>query len=176
MTQTSAEILILVANALGAGILMFITGVVQKIMNTMDEADFKRFLNALDTAAMRDPFAVTVATIPVIAAVPYLIFYGFQHWWFIAGLFVWAVGSSLTKVINLPVYRWVGDPSHTDPEGLREQRRKLQLGNTLRAWSTLVSVVLMTLQFGIRPAVVGIVLFVVVAVPLTWYSSRYKLA
>ena len=56
MTQLIAEVLILAINALGAGILMFVAGVAQKIMNELDELEFKRFLNQLDKAAMSDPF------------------------------------------------------------------------------------------------------------------------
>ena len=64
MNETSAEVLILIINAIGAGILLFIAGVLQKVMNDMDEPAFKRFLNALDKTAMSNPFAVTVATLP----------------------------------------------------------------------------------------------------------------
>ncbi|MGH2460657.1 MAG: hypothetical protein ACRDIY_17525, partial [Chloroflexota bacterium] len=71
MTRTEAEFLILTINALGAGILMFVAGVVQKIMDGLEAPDFKRFLNLLDKTAMGDPFAVTVATLPIIAAVLY---------------------------------------------------------------------------------------------------------
>lgn len=175
MPETTAEILILAVTALGAGILMFITGVLQKIMNTMDDADFKKFLNTLDKTAMSDPFTVTVATVPFIAAVFYLLFYGLNHWWFIAGIIVWVVGSSITKIINLPVYRWVGNPKNTDAKELKKQRKKLQLGNNLRAWSTLVSVILMTMQFGIRVTLLSIIFFILIAVPLTRFSSNYKL-
>ena len=73
MTQSVAEVLILTINALGAGILMFIAGVVQKIMNDLDELEFKRFLNLLDRSAMADPVAVTVASVPILAAVLYVV-------------------------------------------------------------------------------------------------------
>src|SRR5437660_975976 len=129
MTQSGAEVIILATNALGAGILMFVAGVVQKIMNELDELEFKRFLNQLDRAAMSDPFAVTIATLPIIAAVVYFLAYGFGHWWFTAGFIVWFVGGTITKVTNMPIYQWVADARNTDPEELRRHRRKLQLAN-----------------------------------------------
>src|SRR5258708_28540185 len=89
MTQSVAEVRILAINALGAGILMFVAGVAQKIMNDLDELKFKRFLNQLDRAAMSDPFAVTVATVPIIAAVVYFLAYRFGHLGFPAGLLPW---------------------------------------------------------------------------------------
>jgi hypothetical protein len=89
MTQSVAEVLILTINALGAGILMFVAGVAQKIMNELDELEFKRFLNQLDKAAMSDPFAVTIATLPILGAVGYFLAFGFGHWWFTAGFVVW---------------------------------------------------------------------------------------
>lgn len=173
MSQTVAEVLILTINALGAGILMFVAQVVQKIMNELDELEFKRFLNLLDRSAMGDPFAVTVATLPLLAGVAYLLAYGFGHWWFIAGFIVWLVGGSITKVVNMPVYQWVAHPKNNDPEELRNKRRKLQFGNNTRAWSTLGSVVLMACQFGVVEVVLTIAVSVILAVPLMWLSRKY---
>jgi hypothetical protein len=173
MTQSEAEVLVLAINALGAGILMFVAGVVQKIMNDLDELDFKRFLNLLDKTAMGDPFAVTVATLPIIAAVLYFLAYGFGHWWFTAGLLAWLVGGSITKVTNMPIYQWVADPKNIDPAELRQQRRKLQRANNVRAWLTLVSVVLMACQFGFPAVVLTTAAAVVIAFPLLWVARRY---
>lgn len=176
MTESTVEILILALNALGAGLLMFIATVLQQVMNNMGEHDFKRFVNALGKTAMSDPFAVTVATLPILAAPLYLIVDRFSHWWFIAGILVWIVGSTMTKVVNLPVYRYLLDPEHDDPTGLRAQRRKLQLGNNLRAWTTLLSVVLMLMQFSISATILGVLVFAISAVPFTMFSRSYKLA
>ena len=88
MSETTAEVIILAINGIGAGILVFVSGVVQKLMNQMDELEFKRFMNMLDRAAMSDPLAVTVATVPILAAVAYWIAFGFGHWWFTAGIIV----------------------------------------------------------------------------------------
>ena len=95
MTQSEAEVLILTINALGAGILMFVARVVQKIMNDLDEREFKRFMNLLDKAAMGNPFAVVVATLPNLAAVLYFLAYGFGHWWFTAGFVAWLPSRAL---------------------------------------------------------------------------------
>jgi hypothetical protein len=173
MSRSVAEVIILAINALGAGILMFIARVVQTIMNEMDELEFKRFLNRLDRAAMGEPFAVTVATLPFIAAVLYFLAFGFVHWWFTAGFVVWTAGSIVTKVTNIPIYQWAADPKNTDPPDLRQQRRKLQLGNNVRAWTTLVSVVLMACQFGVVEVLLTIVASVIVAVPLLLLARRY---
>jgi len=173
MNETAAEAIILAINALGAGILLFIAGVVQKLMNEMDESDFKQFLNALDRTAMTSPLVVTVATLPLIAAVIYFVAFGFHHWWFTAGFVVWLAGSTITKITNMPVYKWVGDPRNIDPEELQRQRRKLRLGNDLRAWLTLFSVVLMACQFGPREVAGTVVLSVAVSVPLIWLARKY---
>lgn len=173
MDETLAEILILTINALGAGILLFIAGVLQKIMNNMDEPAFRRFLNALGKTAMSNPFAVTVATLPIITAVLYFSFYGFSHRWFTAGFIAWLIGSGITKVTNMPVYKWVGNPKNDDPEELRKQRRKLQLGNNFRAWLTFASVVLMASQFGVEAVIITLVLSVLISFPLIWLARKY---
>jgi hypothetical protein len=152
---------------------MFVAGVVQKIMNDLDELGFKRFMNRLDKAAMGDPFAVTVATLPIIAAVFYFVTYGFRHRWFTAGLIAWLVGSSITKVTNLPVYEWVADPRNTDPAELRNQRRKLGLANNARAWVTLVSVLLMACQFSFRAVALTTAAAAIIAFPLLWLARKY---
>lgn len=173
MSQASAELFILILNAVGTGILIMVAGVIQKIMDTMDIVEFKKFLNALDKTAMSDPFAVTVATLPVITALPYFYFFGFHHYWFIAGYIMWAIGSTITKIVNLPVYTWVRDPKNTDPIALKVQRDKLRLGNNLRAWTTLLSVILMLMQFGIHEIIIGVIIFIILAVPITWFSRSY---
>lgn len=173
MNESAAETLILAINALGAGILLFIAGVLQKIMDDMDTSEFKRFLNALDRTAMSNYFLVTIATLPIIAAILYFYVYGFYHVWFTAGLIVWLIGSTITKITNMPVYRWVCNPKNNDPEELKRQRRKLRLGNSLRAWITFVSVILMACQFGVRGVVTTLVLSGVISIPLSWWARKY---
>lgn len=173
MTETTAENLILAVNALGAGILLFVAGVLQKVMNGMEEQAFKRFLNALDRAAMTSAFAVTIATLPVIAAVFYFVAYGFHHWWFTAGFAAWLIGSSVTKISNMPVYKWVGNPANNDPAELRRQRRILGRANNVRAWLTLGSVILMACQFGVREVALVVAFGALVAYPLLWLARKY---
>jgi hypothetical protein len=168
MSQSEVEVLILTINALGAGLLMFISGVLQKIMNQLEELEFKRFVNLLDHTAMADPFAVTVATLPILAAIGYFIAFGFNHWWFVAGIAVWAVGSAMTKVVNMPIYQWLTDSNHTDPEQIRQE-----FGNRIRAWTTLASVILMACQFGVVEVVLTLVVSAVLAVPFLWLAKKY---
>ncbi len=173
MNETSAETLIIAINALGAGILLFIAGPIQKIMNDMDELAFKEFANTLGRTAMSNHFAVTVATLPIMAAILYFFAYGFNHWWFTAGFIAWIIGSVITKVTNLPIYQWLADPKNKDPEELRKQRRKLGLANNWRARITLASVVLMACQFGAREVVVIVSLSVIISFPLIWLAGKY---
>jgi hypothetical protein len=173
MNETTAEALILAINALGAGVLVFIAGALQKIMDEMEEPAFKRFLNTLGKTVMKNPFAVTVATLPIIAALLYFPIYGFGHWWFTAGFVAWMIGSTVTKISNMPVYKWVGNPQNTDPEELRKKRRTLARANNLRAWITLGSVILMACQFGVREVAVVVAFSVLVTFPLLWLARKY---
>lgn len=147
MSAQLLEAIILASNALGTGLLLFVAHVVQKVMNDMEESAFKQFLTTLDKKAEHDIYAVTVSLLPFVLAIPYFIFYGFGHAWFVAGLAVWFIASVMSKLFNLPIYRWVENPKNTDPVELHEKRRKLQRANFLRAWLSFASVVLMTLQF-----------------------------
>ena len=132
MSEAAVEAIILAINALGCGILLFVSGVAQKIMNDMEPLEFKKFMNLLGRAAMSDPFTVAIATIPLFAIVYYFVAFGFAHGWFAAGIVIWMIGASITKITNLPIYNWLGKPENADLEELREKRRMLGLGNASR--------------------------------------------
>ena len=173
MTETAVQAIILAINALGCGILLFVSGVAQKIMNDMEPLEFKKFMNILGRAAMSDPFAVAIATIPLFAIIYYFVAFGFAHRWFTAGIVIWMIGASITKITNLPIYNWVGKPENTDPEILREKRRMLALGNASRAWLTLLSVVLMACQFSAQGTVIAAVACAIIAYPSLWLARKY---
>ena len=130
MSEAAVEAFILAINALGCGILLFVSGVAQKIMNDMEPLEFKKFMNLLGRAAMSDPFTVAIATIPLFAIVYYFVAFGFAHGWFAAGIVIWMIGASITKITNLPIYNWLGKPENADLEELREKRRCGSRANT----------------------------------------------
>jgi hypothetical protein len=173
MNEVAIEAIILTINALGCGILLMVSGVVQRIMNEMEPLEFKKFLNALDRTAMSSPFAVSIATIPVFVVIFYFVTFGFGHWWFTAGIVLWMIGASITKITNMPVYSWVGDPKNTNPEELKKKRHTLQLGNNGRAWLTLLSVVVMACQFSVEWALIAVAAIAVIAYPSLWIAQKY---
>jgi len=173
MNQTTAEIIILTINALGAGVLLMIATVVQRIMNDMDELTFKNFLNKLDRTAMTSPFAITIATLPNITMIWYFIAYGFNHWWYIAGFILWVIGGSITKISNMPIYKWIGNPDNTDLEELRKKRKALGKANNLRAWITFLSVICMACQFGWKEVLIVVAISVAITPPLLWLGRKY---
>ena len=147
MTQTFAEILLLVPTALCAGFVIFVAGVIQGVMNDLDEATFKRFLTLLKTRALRSPYAIGVSSITFVGMVPYFICYGFSNRWFTAGLVLWVITSIVSKSTALPIYARVEALESSDAARLNEERRKLQTANRLRATLSLASVFLMAVGF-----------------------------
>lgn len=147
MTRTFAEILLLVPSTLCTGFLIFIAGVIQKVMNDMDEATFHRFLILLEKRAVRSPYAVGVSTITFVGMIPYWIFYGFHNWWFSAGLILYTVASIISKSFNLPIYKRIFALESNDAARLGEERRKLQSANIMRATIQFASIVLMVIGF-----------------------------
>jgi hypothetical protein len=144
MSKTIVEILLLIPSLLYTGYLLFIADVIQSVMNQLDEAAFHRFLNLLDKTAMKSPYAIFVGTITFIGMFPYFIFYGFNNWWFTAGLVVFVIASIISKSFNLPIYKRVSALKSNDTALLNEERRKLQNANRFRAVIQIVSAVLMT--------------------------------
>ncbi|MCK9400686.1 MAG: hypothetical protein M0Q51_11930 [Bacteroidales bacterium] len=147
MTQTFAEILLLVPSTLCTGFLIFIAGVIQRVMNDLDEATFHRFLKLLDKRAMRSLYAVGVSSITFVGMIPYWIFYGFDNWWFSAGLILYTVASIISKSFNLPIYKRIFALESSDTDRLSEERRKLQSANILRATIQFASIILMVIGF-----------------------------
>ncbi len=145
MSQAFAEILILIPTTLAAGFLLAVSGVIQKVMDDLDEGAFKYFLTRLEYRAMRSPFALSVSLLTSVAAVPYWFFYGLSNWWFTTGLIVWFIASILSKVLNMPIYKKVKELENTQTESLRGERKKLKTANGIRAWLTFASVILMVI-------------------------------
>jgi len=146
MSESFAEVLLLIPTTLSAGLCMFIAGVVQNVMNEMDAAAFKHFLTRLVCSAVKSPFNITMSLLTTIGAVPYFIAYGFGHVWFTAGVAFFVLASTASKIRNLPIYRRVMAPGYDDPAALTEDRRKLQQANVIRATLSLASVALMGVQ------------------------------
>ena len=143
MTRSFTEVLLVVPAVLCTGFLVFIAGVIQKVMNDMDEASFQNFLRLLDRRALKSPYAISVSVATWIGAIPYFIFFGFTNWWFIAGLIVFTAASVVSKSVNLPIYQRIFALDSGETSALREERRKLQSGNILRASIQFASIVLM---------------------------------
>ena len=147
MTRTFAEILILIPSTLTTGYLMFVATVLQRVMNELDEATFGRFVPLLLRKATRSVYAIASSSVTFVAMIPYFFFYGFQHWWFTAGLVFFVLSSVAGKLLNLPIYGRIAASGSGDVARLRKERRKLQTANWVRALLCLVSTVLMVIQF-----------------------------
>jgi len=147
MTRTFAEILLLVPSALCTGFLMFIAGVIQSVMNEMDEAGFKHFMTLLYKHAIRSPYAIGISTVTFIGAIPYFIYYGFDNRWFTAGIILYTIASIVSKSLNLPIYKRIFALESTDTVKLAAERRKLQRANIIRATIQFASIVVMMIGF-----------------------------
>lgn len=146
MTRTLAEILLFVSIAVNAALLIFIAGVLRKIMNDMDEPAFKQFVVSLVRHSKKSPFMLTVLNIPFIGAIPYCYFYGFGNRWLIGGLALWLVAGGIAKAIKVPVYKSVAAIEEGNAK-LRIERRKLNAGNMLQAILNSIAAVLAAVSF-----------------------------
>lgn len=147
MSQTLAEILLYVSVAINAALLIFIPGVLRKVMNDMDGSAFKDFLASLYRHSTKSPFMITVLTIPFLGAIPYLYFYGFRNWWITAGLALWLISGSIGKMIKLPVFKTVAALKGDETARLSREREKLNAGNLLQAALNFAAAALMTVAF-----------------------------
>ena len=142
MARTLAENLLFASLAINAALLIFIAGVLRKVMNDMQEAEFKHFLELLVRHSKRSPFMLTVLNIPFFGAIPYCYFYGFANRWLLSGLALWLVAGAIGKTMKLPIYKVLSTLEVGDLTRLREERQRLNAGNVLQAILNSVAVLL----------------------------------
>ena len=147
MTWTMAENLLFASLAINAALLIFIAGVLRKVMNDMHEAEFKHFVALLVRHSERSPFMLTVFNIPFFGAIAYCYFYRFADRWLLSVLALWFVAGAIGKVMKLPIYKAVSTLEVGDSTKLREERRKLNAGNMLQAILNSVAVLLAFVSF-----------------------------
>ena len=147
MTRKLAENLLFDSLAINAALLIFVAGVLRKVMNDMHDAEFKHFVALLVRHSKRSPFMLTVLNIPFFGAIPYFYFYGFPNRWLLSGLVVWLVAGAIGKTMKLPIYKSVSTLESRDVTMLREERRNLNAGNLLQAILNSVAVLLAFVSF-----------------------------
>jgi hypothetical protein len=147
MTKTFAETLLFASVATNAALLIFFAGVFRKMMNAVDAATFKNLTELLVRYSSRSPFMIIALNLPFIGAIPYYYFYGFGNWWITAGLILWLVSGSVSKIIKLPVYKAISTLNSDDAVQLNEMRNKVNTGNLLQAILYSAAVLLMAFGF-----------------------------
>ena len=139
MTRTFAEILLFASLAINSALLIFLAGVLRKVMDEMDESAFKHFLASLVRHSKRSIFMIAALNLPFLGAIPYLYFFGFRNRWLVAGLALWLVAGTIGKIMKLPIYKAV---ETDDGARLGEVRRKLHAANLLQAILNVVATAL----------------------------------
>jgi hypothetical protein len=122
MTKSLAEILLFASLIVNAALLVFIAGVLRKVMDDMDASTFKLFVGSLVRYSKRSPFMLIALNIPLLGAIPYFYFYGFGNRWLLAGLVLWLIAGSIAKAIKLPIYKAVAEHDKSDLEELNVVR------------------------------------------------------
>lgn len=147
MTRHLAEILLFASLVLNASLLIFIAGVLKKVMNEMDEAAFKRFLDSLVRHSKRSPFMIVGLNLPLLGAIPYFFVYGLGNRWLLAGLILWLLAGSIAKAIKLPIYNSVATANMDDTEKLRTARDRINSANLVQAILNSVAALLALVPF-----------------------------
>lgn len=144
INQLTIETLLLVFTALTTGFVVFASGVFQNIMESVDEATFKKLLAELTNNALKSPFIIGLSMATAIGMIPYWIFYGFGNLWFSAGLILWLITSVVAKMTRLPIYKRVQELESSNIKELNEERKKLHSTSVL-SWSLSVTIVILML-------------------------------
>ena len=104
---------------MNAALLIFIAGVLRKVMNDMDNSTFTHFVRSLVLHSKWSPFMEITLNIPAVGAIPYFYFFGFENRWLTAGLALWLAAGLVSKMIKVPVYRMIETVGRGDEVDLR---------------------------------------------------------
>jgi hypothetical protein len=143
MTQTTAEVMLIIPLVFFLSVLVFLSGPLRSVMNKMDRNASKQFISLLFTLGQRSAFLLTVTNISVLAAIPYYIVYGFNNVWFTVGIVVFLVAASVAKIVKLPLYKKITLLDANTAEWA-DARQKMHVGNILQALFTFIAVCIMT--------------------------------
>ena|ERR1700761_579810 len=143
MAKPIIETLLFASVAVNAALLLFIAGVLRKIMDAVNEATFKNLTELLVRFSSKSPFMIIVLNVPQLIAIPYFYLYGFHNRWFTAGVILWLFAGSAAKVYKLPVYKNIDTLKNDDLTQINEARRKLNAGNIFQAWLYVFATVIM---------------------------------
>ena len=147
MTKTLAGIVLFASLVMNATLLIFLAGVIRRVMNEMDGPAAQQFLVSLVRHSKKSPFMLTALNIPFIGALPYFYFYGFADHWLLAGLAVWLVAGSIAKAIKLPVYKAVATLETHDTVRLRDALHRMNATNVFQAILNTAAVLVAAIQF-----------------------------
>ena len=147
MSRAFAEILLFASLVLNASLLVFIAGVLRKVMNDMDDPAFRQFVSSLVRNSKKSPFMIVGLNFPLLGAIPYFYFYGFANRWLLAGLILWLVAGSIAKTIKLPIYKAIASPNAADLEILHAARHRMNSANLFQASLNCIAVLLAILPF-----------------------------
>jgi hypothetical protein len=147
MTRFHAEMVIFVINTLWAGSVLFVASAFKGMLRDLDGPAFKQFVASMQKNALRVPYVVAASSITFLLIIPYLIFYGFANWWFIAGMIACLMASVSSKILNVPIYGKIGQLDSTNTTGLFAERHKMETANRIRASLYVLCVVLTMIGF-----------------------------
>ena len=147
MTKHLLESWLFASVAVNATLLIFIAGVLRKMMNAVDEATFKNLIALLVRYSSRSAFMIIALNIPLILAVPYYYRYGFSNRWITLGLVLWLVTGSVSKFYKLPVYKSLASLQSTAVFEIKKERGKFNAANIIQA--ILYSVAAVLVAFGL---------------------------
>ena len=144
MNQTTAEILLIISATIFASVLLFLAGPMRRVMNKMDNSASKQIISLLFQMGQRSPFLYIATNLTGLAMIPYFIFFGFNNWWFTAGLAVLVLAAGVAKIVKVPLYKSTKDLDANDPRWIAAQK-KWHNGNIYQAIFTFVAVCMMTI-------------------------------
>lgn len=136
------KISFLILAALFAGVVLFLSTVLQAIFNALTEEQYYAVFSKIIVVGRRSIVINTIVLIPILIFAAYLI-YGFRNWFFIIGALLYILGSFVSSIlINEPAYRQLLETDINDHADLVRIRGLINKGNITRSIFSLSGTVL----------------------------------
>jgi uncharacterized membrane protein len=128
--------------ALFAGVVLFLSSVLQTTFNALTEEQYHAVFSKIIVTGRKSIVINTIVLIPILIFAAYLI-YGFRNWFFIVGALLYILGSFVSSIlINEPAYRQLLEANIQDQAELFRIRSLLNKGNITRSILSLLGTVL----------------------------------
>lgn len=148
MVEMALKLLITIPACMFAGIVLFLASVFKQSSEEITEAEYYAIFTNIITHGRKSFLINIIVIMPLLVLIVFITLYRFDDLLFLADAIIYVIGSFvLSRLLNEPTYTKLLATDPGDTEAVSLFREELNRGNTLRAGTSLLGVVLMGVSY-----------------------------